>query len=771
MSSPVRSLLGRLLIPTVALAMLVAGCSGGGQDEAASSSVSAAVTTSTAAALSTTTTTASPSGVTMVPEYPDGFETRRFEDLGTVALGRLNVLIDDPDSVGVVDQVATAVDGEIVGVFGLVGLYQIQLPDNSYDTLVAAIATAEAVPGVTGAAADVEAHQLLATTCESTSPLNSPSYQQGDNAAHYEAIGLQNAWDILTASGVELNNVHVGVVDTAFMPASTEDEGEAKILTPRGTTDRPSVNDKGEPDMGHLNHGTAVTHVIAADADDGGVAGVASALGDQLTVTVDNIFDNQPSRWVDDPDPDNPSHLVDDETGGVYTLPTLEKIMRQVEEGATVINMSYGPERPSRQWQLYADVYRRFFEKMGEKYPQVVFVAAAGNESGALNGQNYYPGGLKLPNLITVAAVDQNGEAAEFTNTTSGNGEVTIAAPGVDVPLAIDPTTDQVYADSGTSFAAPMVTGAIALIQSVNPDLTAAEIQQLLQDTARDGVAARGDAETSTLIPDSVGGKIMRVDDAVLAALNSRRAAADPPQPPLDKETLLNATKFAVSAAQIAAGVFEIAADVEGDQPGTMSFELFGEGYVSGNSSQTSPAVWEATLADPSAVGSAKVCRTDAARCCVLTLESASIAGTYGGPLVIGFVEAMGDVTFHAPDGDQVITQDECEDIYSELLGQAFTVTIALSDDGSGTSGPFTATLYSPDGEAIDVTPSSWTLSGSSVTIPLSFATEDYAASIVLDGSVTFDSAGSPTSINGTWVMTGVENLTLGGDFSLTREG
>ncbi len=769
MSAPVTRPLRRLVAVATVLALLLVSCSGSEQDGAGPTTSSAQPTTSLVEAATTTSTTMPADEVLEIPEYPDGFATAELNDWGTVALGRLNVLVDRPGDDEAADAVADAVGGEVTGAVGMIGLYQIALPDDTPETLLAAIETASQMEGVTGAAADAEAH-LLAAGCESTSPLNSPSYQQGDNAAHYEAIGLQQAWDIIAASGVKTNNVHVGIVDTAFMPSSTEDEGEVKILTPRGTTDTWSVNKDGEADLGHLNHGTSVAHVIAADGDDGGVAGVASALGSQLTVTVDNMYDRQPSHWIDDPDA--PEAIVDEATGGVYTLPVFEKMVRQVKEGATVINMSYGPDEPSPQWDLYAEVYTRFFKKMADRYPKVVFVAAAGNESGALNGANYYPGGLNAPNLVTVAAVDQTGDAAKFSNTTSGNGEVTIAAPGVNVPLGIDPTTDQVFTGSGTSFSAPMVTGTIALIQSVNPDLTASQIQQLLKDTARDGVAARGDADTSKLIPDSVGGKILRVDDAVLEAINRARSAANPPQPPLEKDALLASVAFDVSSTQSSFGVFEITAGVS-DGSAPMSFELFDQGSVSGNSVQeasaSAPAAWEASPDDPATVASAKVCRTDAGRCCVLTLESVSVAGTYTGTLVIGAVEADGDLVVAGPDGDTTITKEECEQVYSDAIGAAFTVEVTLTDDGTGMAGSATSTMSGPEGDAIATAPTSWSMSGAAVTIPISFSADGYSGSFLLEGTVSFDGEGKPAGITGSWTMVGVENLTFGGDFNLAR--
>ena len=758
-------------ITALALAVLVAACSSTSPESEVFQTIDGAGPAVEETAATPSTTTAPPEPV-VVPDYTN-LEVAYLDDLGAVAMGRLNIVIDVPDDTSVASAVATAVGGEVTGIFGLIGLYQVSLPDNTLETLDQAIDIANSVPGVAGAAADVGAY-LVGTSCESTSPLNSPTYGQGNNAAHYEAIGLQDAWDIIAASGVELSDVHVGVADTAFMPASTEDEGDIEILTPRGTTDEPSRDREDNPDLGNLNHGTSVTHVVAANGSDGGVAGVASPLGGKLKVTVDNIFDAAPTTVINDPDPDNPSHLPTTD-GNAYILPTMQKILRQVEEGATVINMSFGPRRPSEQHGWNAAAYRLFFRRMGERYPNVVFVAAAGNESGALNGGNYYPGGIDLPNVITVAAVDHTGSAAGFTNTTSGNGEVTIAAPGVSVPLGIDPTTDQPYTGSGTSFAAPMVTGAIALIQSINPDLEAPEIRQMLQDTARDGVAARGDADTSKLIPDSVSGRIMRVDDAVLAAINGVRAAADPPQQPLDRDALLAAMSFTVEAAPIEYGVFAVNAGVGEGQDATMSFEFFGEGSVDGSSRQpatsSSSAVWEVTPADPTVPASGKVCRADAARCCVVVLDSVSAAGSYSGNLVIGTVEASGDLVVDTPDGEQVVTEEECEGIYSEIIGKAFAVDLTLGDDGSGMSGPVTASLYDLEGAATETSPSTWTMSGSTVTIPLSFTADGYGGVFVLTGTLSVDGSGQPTGINGEWVLSGVANLTLGGGFTLTRTG
>jgi len=85
-----------------------------------------------------------------------------------------------------------------------------------------------------------------------------------------------------------------------------------------------------------------------------------------------------------------------------------------------------------------------------------------------------------LPNVIAVAAIGQNGQRAGFSN--YGAKSVHIAAPGVDIVSTV-PTAKGAagYAYmSGTSMAAPHVTGAAALYASLNPCATAAQTREAL---------------------------------------------------------------------------------------------------------------------------------------------------------------------------------------------------------------------------------------------------------------------------------------------------
>ena len=75
---------------------------------------------------------------------------------------------------------------------------------------------------------------------------------------------------------------------------------------------------------------------------------------------------------------------------------------------------------------------------------------------------------LRYDNLISVGAIDQNGNLASFSN--YGRQMVDLLAPGVDI-LSTWFAQDEYRAQSGTSMAAP-VSAVAALLKSMRPDLT-----------------------------------------------------------------------------------------------------------------------------------------------------------------------------------------------------------------------------------------------------------------------------------------------------------
>jgi subtilisin family serine protease len=108
-----------------------------------------------------------------------------------------------------------------------------------------------------------------------------------------------------------------------------------------------------------------------------------------------------------------------------------------------------------------------------------VFVTAAGNSGTNDSNVPFYPASYHLPNEIAVAAVNQAGGLASFSN--FGVGSVALAAPGVNILS----TVPHGYAYmSGTSMATPYVSGVVALVAGLHPADTAAQlVQQVLSTT------------------------------------------------------------------------------------------------------------------------------------------------------------------------------------------------------------------------------------------------------------------------------------------------
>lgn len=128
------------------------------------------------------------------------------------------------------------------------------------------------------------------------------------------------------------------------------------------------------------------------------------------------------------------------------------------ENGAHIINASLGG--PSYN-QLAYDAIERCIDN------NLTFVAAAGNDATDNDKIPQYPASYELPNLVTVAAVDDADQLANFSN--YGVKSVDIAAHGVNI-LSCSFEGDNKYEfNSGTSMACPQVAGAMAVAYAQFP--------------------------------------------------------------------------------------------------------------------------------------------------------------------------------------------------------------------------------------------------------------------------------------------------------------
>lgn len=151
-----------------------------------------------------------------------------------------------------------------------------------------------------------------------------------------------------------------------------------------------------------------------------------------------------------------------DDSGEGHSFHAAEGIVQAVDQGVRVINMSFG---------LYQDTALlrnavRYAHERG-----VLMVASAGNDA-------YL--GLPFPaaysEVIAVTAIDASGKQAIFPNQSE---EIDMAAPGVGILSAQDETGTTFF--SGTSAAAPFVSGTLAALVSEDPTRASSENVDLLK--------------------------------------------------------------------------------------------------------------------------------------------------------------------------------------------------------------------------------------------------------------------------------------------------
>jgi subtilisin family serine protease len=126
----------------------------------------------------------------------------------------------------------------------------------------------------------------------------------------------------------------------------------------------------------------------------------------------------------------------------------------------------------------------------------ILFMAAASNDGQNNDSVETYPSNFYLPNLISVAATDNNDKLANFSN--YGKVSVAVAAPGVDI-LATVPNGKYAYL-SGTSMATPHVTGLAGLIASYRPSLSWIGIKNLILTGGESVSGANGTTYTGRRI-------------------------------------------------------------------------------------------------------------------------------------------------------------------------------------------------------------------------------------------------------------------------------
>lgn len=280
--------------------------------------------------------------------------------------------------------------------------------------------------------------------------------QDADGGTPGADIHAPAAWDVTTGSP----NVTAAVIDSGI--DATHPDLSSQIWTNPGETgggrESNGIDDDGNGyvDDAHgwdfvqgdnnpndeNGHGTHVSGTIAASGNNGqGVAGISWN-----------------SRVM-------PLRVLDaNGSGSVAGL--IQAYHYAAAKGVRVVNLSLtGSSFSSAEQDAIAAA------------PNTLFVVAAGNGGSDGSGDNndtgpQYPCSYPLPNIVCVAASDQNDNRASFSN--YGAGSVDLAAPGTHI-LSTVPGGYSFF--DGTSMATPQVTGVASLILSVRPSESTADIK------------------------------------------------------------------------------------------------------------------------------------------------------------------------------------------------------------------------------------------------------------------------------------------------------
>jgi hypothetical protein len=151
------------------------------------------------------------------------------------------------------------------------------------------------------------------------------------------------------------------------------------------------------------------------------------------------------------------------EDGRGTSAGVIRSVFYATEMGARITSNSYGGGGSETEKEAF------------EKSP-LLHIAAAGNSSRDIDRRAAFPAAYDLPNIVSVAASDQNDELASFSNW--GLKNVDLAAPGVDT-LSTVPGGGYDF-KSGTSMATPHVAGAAAILATHYPEISNQEMKHRL---------------------------------------------------------------------------------------------------------------------------------------------------------------------------------------------------------------------------------------------------------------------------------------------------
>lgn len=315
------------------------------------------------------------------------------------------------------------------------------------------------------------------------------------------AIQAHEAWEYNN----RFNNVKIGIVDSGF------DTGHEDLNIYFADEINEKLNNKDD-------HGTHVSGIIGATANNG--KGVAGIVWNKELICHD---------W-------NPTWLQEKLDGWNTEQAIIGGLYYTVTSGAKVINFSCGIDTANKESGLdcnkgFTEYSQEFLDKSANKASRMmsflleggydfVVIQAAGNgdknrlgidakNSGffaSITAENCYTNSNVsaddiLDRIIVVANAEQIDNGYQIYKSSNGGSRIDVAAPGRNIyscitgeALNITQTKGSYGYMSGTSMAAPMVTGVASLVWSVNKDFTGEEVKDIVCNNYSEWVKSNSEA-------------------------------------------------------------------------------------------------------------------------------------------------------------------------------------------------------------------------------------------------------------------------------------
>lgn len=280
-------------------------------------------------------------------------------------------------------------------------------------------------------------------------------------------IDIQPAWTLYDQAQNK-RSVIVAIIDTGI--DINHQELRNAIWTNPGETDGDGIDNDGNgyvDDIHGWNFYSNNNKVFSGSEDSHGTHAAGTISASRGSYGIAGITDNNYVKIM-------PLKALGGKEGVGSPDAVIKAIKYAEEKGASICNLSMGTTGYS--------------EELAQtiKNSHMLFVVSCGN--GGVSGLGYntdlypvYPASLPYDNIISVANILFDGTLSKDSN--YGAASVDIAAPGTYI-LSTIPDNSYGYM-SGTSMAAPMVTGVAAMLYSYRTDISLGDVKNIILGSSR----------------------------------------------------------------------------------------------------------------------------------------------------------------------------------------------------------------------------------------------------------------------------------------------